>query len=41
MGFITGLLTFLGVGYTTAATIASVVSWTVTLATLAVWCQRL
>ena len=36
MGFITGLLTFLGVGATTAATIASVVSWTVTLATLAV-----
>jgi len=36
MGFLTGLLTFLGVGATTAATIASVVSWTVTLATLAV-----
>ena len=36
MGFIAGLLTFLGVGATTAATIASVVSWTVTLATLAV-----
>ena len=36
MGFITGLLTFLGVGATTAATIASVVSWTITLATLAV-----
>ena len=36
MGFLAGLLTFLGVGATTAATIASVVSWTVTLATLAV-----
>ena len=36
MGFVAGLLTFLGVGATTAATIASVVSWTVTLATLAV-----
>ena len=36
MGFLAGLLTFLGVGAATAATIASVVSWTVTLATLAV-----
>ena len=36
MGFITGLLTFLGVGATTAATIASVISWTVTLATITV-----
>ena len=36
MSFLAGLLTFLGVGATTAATIASVVSWTVTLATLAV-----
>ena len=33
---IAAFLTFLGVGATTAATIATVVSWTVTLATLAV-----
>ncbi len=36
MGWITAFLTFVGVGATTAATIATVVSWTVTLATLAV-----
>jgi hypothetical protein len=33
---LTAFLTFLGIGATTAATIATVVSWTVTLATLAV-----
>ena len=36
MSWITAFLTFVGVGATTAATIATVVSWTVTLATLAV-----
>jgi len=36
MSWVTAFLTFIGVGASTAATVAAVVSWTVTLATLAV-----